>query len=146
MASKFYNGGLAAIMDGTIDLLTDTIKVIAVNPSYVYNADHKFASSVNANELSGTGYTGGFNGSGRKTLASKTVTQDDTNDLAYFDCADWTYTAINAGEIGGFILVKEITNDAASRLIAFVEVADFTTNGNDVTVNVPSNGLLRLKA
>lgn len=143
MASKFYGQGMLGIMDGTIDLLTDTIKVILVNSSYTYDADHDFADDVSANELSGTGYTGGFNGSGRKTLASKTVTNDTANDRVEFDAADLTWTGINAGTIGGAVLVKETTNDAASRIIAFLDPINLATNGGDVTVVWDSQGLLQ---
>ena len=73
MASLLYPAGLKYLTDGTTVFLSDTIKLMLVNASYVYNAAHAHVSDVVANELSGTGYTGGFGGSGRKTLASKTI-------------------------------------------------------------------------
>lgn len=145
MASAWYNKGKAVVMDGTVDLVNDTIKVILVTSSYSFNADHDFADDVSANEISVTGYTGGFNGAGRKTLASKTVTVDNTNDRAYFDAADLTWTSLGAGAtVGGAVLVKEITNDAATPLIGFIDFSDTATNGNDFTVSWDSNGILRI--
>lgn len=144
MASKWYGKGLLKVADRTIDFVNDTIKVMLVNASYTFNPDHDFADDVSANELSGTGYAGGFNGAGRKTLASKTITEDTANDRIEFDCADLTWTAINAGTIGGVVVLKEITNDAASPLIAFLDPSDLVTNGGDVTLVINAEGLLQI--
>lgn len=142
MASRFYNAGLSEIMNGGIVLLTDTIKVMLVTPTYAFDPDHQFVSSVNTNELSGTGYVAGFGGAGRKTLATKTVTKDNVNDKAFFDAADLTWTSINAGTLGWIILIKEITNDAASKLIAALDPTDFPTTGANVTVQFAATGIL----
>lgn len=144
MASKWYGKGLLKVVDRTIDFANDTIKAILVNASYVYDADHDFANDVSGNELSGTGYTGGFGGSGRKTLASKTITEDTANDRVEYDCADITWTGINAGTIGGIVLVKEITDDAASPIIGFLDPSDLVTNGGDVTLVINAEGILQI--
>lgn len=83
MASAFYNSGKVKMLDGSIDLDTDTIKVALVTGSYTPDPDtHDFFNDL-TNEASGTGYSaGGF------TLASKTLTQDNTNNRAVFDAAD----------------------------------------------------------
>lgn len=151
MASFWYQKGLEGCLDGSIDLDTDTIKVMLVTSGYTANKDHDFVSDLTpgSNELSGTGYTGGFGGSGRKSLASKTVLVDDATDVVNFDAADVTWTAINAGTIRAAVLIKEITNDAASRLIAYIDnAAEFplTTNGGDVTIQWNSGGILRISA
>lgn len=144
MASKWYNGGLAGILDHSIDLLADTIKVMPVTAAYTYDADHKFVSSASGSEVSGTGYTGGFGGSGRKALASKTVTQDDALDRGVFDAADMTWTGISVGTIAALVLIKEVTNDAASRLIAYLDPADLLTDGSNVNAVWAAAGLLYL--
>lgn len=144
MASAWYNKGKGVVMNGDIDLLTDTIKVMLVTSAYTFDADHDFANDVTG-ELTVSGYTGGFGGAGRKTLASKTVTIDNTNDRAYFDAADVSWTALGAGEtIGGAILLKEVTNDAASPLIAFIDLANAATAGTDVSIIWSTEGILRL--
>ena len=144
MASKWYGKGLLKVADRTIDFANDTIKAILVNASYTYNADHDFANDVSSNELSGTGYTGGFGGSGRKTLASKTILEDAANDRIEYDFADITWTALNAGTIGGIVLVKEGTNDADSAIIAFLDPSDLVTNGGDVTLVVNAETALQI--
>lgn len=132
------------MVNGTIAFSSDTIKAILVNDTYTYDADHDFANDVSSNELTGTGYTGGFGGSGRKTLASKTITNDTTNDRVEYDFADITWTALNAGTIGGVVLVKEVTNDAASPIIAFLDPNNLVTNGGDVTLVINAEGALQI--
>lgn len=144
MASAWYNKGKAQVLNGGIDLLTDTIKVMLVDDTYVFAATHNFVSDVSADELSGTGYTGGFAGAGRKTLASKTITEDDANGRAEFDAADVVWTGLSAGTVGGAILIKEITNDAASLLIAFLDCVDTGSTGSDFTVQWDAEGILQL--
>lgn len=133
MASAFYNSGLRDITDRTIDLIGDTVKIILVTSSYTPDKDHAFASSL-TNELSGPGYTGGFGGSGRKTIGSKAFATDLTNDRVTFTFGAVTWTSINAGNPKYAILVKEITNDAATRLIAFLDLGTVVTNGGDITI------------
>jgi hypothetical protein len=104
-----------------------------------------FVNQVSASELSGTGYVGGFGGAGRKALASKTITEDDTNDRGTYDAADPSaWTGLNAGTIGGVIVIKENTTDADSDLLAFIDTNDLVTNGSDVTFNIATAGLFYL--
>ena len=42
------------------------------------------------------------------------------------------------------IMVKEITNDAATRLICWLALGTVTTNGGDLTVTANAEGLLQL--
>jgi hypothetical protein len=145
MASGVYNSGKRDIGDGTIDLVADTIKVMLVNASYTPDADHDFVDDVNANELSGTGYTGGFAGSGRKTLGSKAWATDTANDRAEFTGVIPVWTAIDAGTAAYAILIKEITNDGASRLIGWLDIdPNVVTNGGDLTITANAEGLLQL--
>ena len=133
MASGWYNSGVRDIVDRTIDFSADTLKLILVTSSYTPDADHNFADDL-TNELSGTGYTGGFAGSGRKTIGSKAFETDTTNNRVEFTWGGVTWTAINAGNPKYAILVKEITNDAATRLIAYLDLGTVVTNGGDLTV------------
>ena len=149
MASNLYQEGLLRIVSraaGTIDLAADTLKVLAVGTGYTPDKDHQFVSDVVASELSGTGYVGGFGGSGRKTLASKTLNKDNSTNKFYFDAADLLWSAINAGTIAYLIVFKEITNDASSPLICCVDVADIVTNGGDVAINWAATGIFEWAA
>lgn len=135
MASGWYNSGKRDVFDGTIDLVNDTIKVILVTAAYTPDPDHDFADDLNANELSGTGYVAGFAGAGRKTTAGKTFSTDAANDRTEFTFNAITWTAINAGSARYAIVLKEITNDAATRLIAYLDLGStIVTNGGDLTI------------
>lgn len=156
MASGWYIQALVDIGNGLIDLDGDTLKVMLVDENYVYNKNHDVidnggndATDPSFNELSGvTNYAGGFAGAGRKT-ASLTGAKD-AGVGAKWDLSNITWTAIGGGgegNVGGAILVKEITNDASSRLIAFFDVPTTPVNGGDVTANFDANpGDLRLNA
>lgn len=136
-----YQSGLMKCMDGTIALLTDTIKILLVKSSYTPNRDHDFVADVT--EITGvSGYTGGFAGAGRKTLASKTLAVTDASDLFTFDAADVSFGALGTGDtIGGGVITKEITSDAASPIIAFNGITNLPTNGAAVTFQFDAAGI-----
>lgn len=153
MANSWYTRGLGAIMAGTVNLDTDTLKVMLVDSGYTFNKDDDFISSgagtPGGEEVSGTGYTAGFGGAGRKTIANTTVSFDDTNDRAELDGDDVTWTAINAGTAKAAIIVKEVTSDADSILIAYIDTATGATfpvtfNGGDYTLAWNAEGILQL--
>jgi len=135
--------------DGSLDLLTDTIKVMLVGSTFTANADMDYVNpSAYQTELGGTGYAGGYGGSGRKTLASKVVVEDDTNDRAEFSAAPVTWTAINAGTAAACVIIREraLTGDTMSELIAYIDSGGFpvVTNGGDLTISWSSEGILQL--
>lgn len=149
MASGAFNKGLSDIADGTIDLLTDTLKVILVTSTYTYDPDTLVvdaggASDILDAEISVTGYTGGWGGGGRKTLTSKTVTADHTNNRAVFDAADPSaWTALGSGAtIAAAVIVKEGgSNDTTSRPLAYLDITDTPTNGGDFTLIFAATGV-----
>lgn len=133
MASGWYTPGLHKVLNRSIDAVNDTLKAILVTSSYTPDKDHEFASSL-SNELSGTGYAGGFGGAGRKTLSGKAFSLDTTNDRVEWTFSGVLWTAINAGNPKYLIVVKEITNDAASQLLAYLDLGTVVTNGGDLTI------------
>jgi len=148
VASITSNKVRALLLTGGIDLDTNTLKVMLVGTGYTPDKDHNFADSItggSTKELSGTGYTGGFGGGGRKTLASVAVTQDDATDKAYLDAADVTWTAIDAGTVAYAVVIREVTADSDSPIIVVVDIApDVVTNGGDYTIQWAADGILNL--
>lgn len=141
MAFVYNNGGkLLGDNTGRINWLADaTIKAILVTSGYIADRDDVFVSTIGANELSGIGYVSGFNGSGRKALASKTLAVDNVNNRSTYGAANpSTYTAINAGTAHAVVIIKEVTSDADSLLIAYLDlVSDQPTSGGDLNINFP---------
>src|SRR6185295_19728093 len=93
MASGIYNRLKYNLAKKLVDLSGDTINVLLLDNSHSFNADHNVKSDINANEISGTGYS-----TDGAALSGQTVTQDDTNDLMKFDANDvsWTTATFSA--------------------------------------------------
>lgn len=149
MPNSFYTTGLKEVVDGTIRLGTDTLKLMLVNDDYVFDSEldaidnsEDDTSDPSFCELDATNYTAGHGGAGRKT-ATISVEADKTEGLARVVIGDVTWTALGGTTndvIGGAILVKENANDAAARPIAFFEVSDLPTNGGDITLDFAASG------
>lgn len=142
MADLIYNSFKAILMgDGTdtIDLEADTIKVALVTSSYVPNADtHTHFDDV-TNEVAGTGYS-----AGGASLASKAVTQDNTNDKATFDAADvqWASSSITARAA---VMYKSTGVAATSPLIAYFDFgSDKSSSGGNFDLSWDASGILDL--
>lgn len=143
MADFVYNTGSGELLDGDIDFLTDAlIKAMLVATGYVEDRDDDFVDEAGANdpideEISGgSGYTGGFGGSGRKALASKAITVNKGSDRVELDCADIVWSAIDTTtEPASLCIIRELTNDTLTHLLThhdFVAV----TNGGDLTAQI----------
>lgn len=144
MADAAYNKGKTGILDGSILLLSDTIKLaLGAGATYVFNNNHDFvndggAASANPgqNEATGTNYAPGFAGAGRKTLAGKAVVEDDTNDYGKFTASNLTFSGVDGFTSTFAWLYKHLTSDAASTLLFFFDTGfPFTANGGDVNLN-----------
>lgn len=136
MASGMYNSAKTLIANGGLDLDTASLKVMLLGTGYTFDPDHDFVNDVVANELSATGYTGGFAGAGRKA-ATVTVSTDNTQDRTEIKIADLTWTALGGGNSIGFaVLIREAGGaDSASDLIACFDLTDTPTNGSDITLD-----------
>lgn len=157
MAQTIHNRFKAEGVRQTIDFLGGAgIKfMIADNVTvWTQDPDDDFVDLAGANDIidaeyAGTGYTGGFGGGGRTVLASKTITQDDTNNRAELDAADKTFTAIGSGsESINFLFVIDETgaaNDLASDVLCSLDSGlPVTTNGGDVTFQFDAEGIMQL--
>jgi hypothetical protein len=134
MASNLYNPGLLKLLDGTIDFENDTIKVLLVDDNHSFDKSHEFVDDVDANEVSGTGYS-------RKTLANKAITLDAGDDQVEFDADNPEYTALDAGTVASAIIYKEVNDDTDSPIIANIDFPDLITNGSDVELKINADGL-----
>jgi len=129
------------------DLAGMTLKVMLVS-SYSFNPDHATVSGLGATELTGTGYTSGYGGSGRTTLANLTGTQVDAiaGSRLTGDNVDWV--GINAGTIVGAVLIYETGgSDATAIPIAYfgngtIGGLSYTTDGKTVRIVWPDAGIL----
>lgn len=141
--SLVYTNADKLIKDGSLDLANDTLKWMLVDDTYVANADDVNVSAASSAELSGTGYAGGFAGAGRKTATGIAVAVDNANNrttVAVSNPSAWT--GIDAGTAHAAILIKEVTDDTDSILVAYLDGAsDYVTNGGDLNLAV-GNGFI----
>jgi len=130
---------------GDLSLLSDTVRIMLVDSSYVANQDNDKIDAGGSNdpidaELSGAGYC-------RITLAGRTIVEDDANDRAEFDANDVTWPGLNAGTAAAAIIFTESAiGDTQSILVAYIDTGGFpiTTNGGDLTIQFNAEGILQL--
>lgn len=137
MANIVYNNFKEEVMEGTFDLVNDTVKIALLDNTHTPDADtHTAWADVSGDEVSGTGYD-----AGGETLANKAVTQDDTDDEGVFDADDvtWSSSSITAR----YAVVYDTT--AANKLICLIDFgSDQTSSSGDFTVSFDSEGIVNL--
>lgn len=140
MADVIQNSFKKHIMNGGIDLDTDTIKVMLLTSTHVQNQDtHEYIDDVSANEVTGTGYT-----AGGAALANKAVTQDNTDNEGMFDADDvvWATSTITARFA---VIYKDIGTPATSPIIAILDFAtDQISSAGNFTITWGAEGILNL--
>ncbi len=141
----FYQSFREYMADGTIDLDTDTFKVLLTASTYTPSASAHTVKADVTNELStANGYT-----SGGATLAS--VTWNRSAGTVTFDAADTTWTASGGSIVARYaVLYKSGTaNTITDPLIAYILLdttpADVTTTtGNTLTLQWNASGIFTL--
>jgi hypothetical protein len=134
MANALYPIGKKAILDGDIDFLTDTIKIVLCDVTVTYNSAHDFLNDIAAGDRVAT--------SG--ALSSKTTTG------GAFDAADVTFTALTGNAVTSWILFKDTGTESTSQLIAFFDTVSgggalsFTPNGGNFTLSFGASGILTI--
>jgi len=139
MADIIFNNFKKLIMNGSIDLDTDTIKVALVTSAYTPDQDtHDFFDDV-TNEVTGTGYT-----AGGASLANKAVTADNTDNEGVFDADDvtWSTSTITARAA---VLYKSTGTASTSALICYIDfTSDKVSTAGNFTISWNSEGILNL--
>ena len=139
MADVIYNSYKKILGDGAIDWLTDTIKVMLVTSAYTPDQDaHDFKDDI-TNEISGTGYT-----AGGAALASKTNTQDDTDDEGVQDAADTVWSGATFTTRGA-VIYKDTGTPSTSPIIAYIDFGeDKSPSGADFTIEWNAEGIINI--
>ena len=141
MASVLYNSFKLGIMNGTLDLDTDTIHVALVTSVYTANQDSDvYFSTPETNEVSGTGYT-----AGGSALAGKAVTQDNTDNEGVFDANDVTWSTSTITARGAVLYKKRGGASSADELICYIDFgSDKVSSAGDFTIQWATEGILNL--
>lgn len=133
-----YNKFKMEALKGSIDLSSDTIKVMLLTSSYTPNIDTDiFIDDVSANEITGTGYT-----AGGATIANPTVTQDDTDNEGVFNGDDviWSNSTITARYA---VIYKDTGTPGTSPVIAYIDFGgDKSSLNENFVVSWAAEGII----
>lgn len=147
MASRMYNIGSYELRNGgAVTYTSDVIEVVFLKSTYVFDPDHT-AGTPAASEITGVaGYVGGFGGAGRKVLGTKSISNDNVNDILSYLAANPTQYTFAAGDTVGGVLIqkKGSASDATAVPLAFIDVVDFATNGVPFTLTWDTKGVFWL--
>lgn len=140
MPTVAYNKLKAGLLNGSINLTTDTLKVVLVTATYTPDIDtHEFYSAI-TNEIVGDGYT-----AGGAVLANKTITTDLDNDRAIFDADDVTWDASVITNARAAVIYKDTGTPATSPLLCYCDFGENkSSSGGDFTIAWAATGILRL--
>ena len=137
---KWYANGLLAVTNGSVDLDTDTIKLMLVTSSYTPNqGTDNFRDDVGTEASGGSGYTaGGF------TLASKTLGVSSLT--LNWDAADISQ-AITGGPFAFRYGVYYKARGGASSADELIGYVDFGAQSvTDATINITQTNQLTITA
>jgi hypothetical protein len=148
MASVMYNSYKLNMLEGVFNIESVSgVKIILLDDISTTpdNPDHDFVNDIAASEFADTGYTGGFNGAGRIALADRAATVNLTSDRSEFDFTNPVWTSLGGTNSVVFaVIVRELTNDAASNLVSAHDVADTVTDATDFTLTVGATGAIHI--
>ena len=139
MPTRVYTQADADMRDGTINIMSDVLKVMLVQPTYVFDPSHTAVDpSILSHELSVGGYTGGWGGASRLTWVVERALNSAASPprVDYGMSGNLTWPSLLAGQTIGFaIVIKEgPADDTDSRPIIQWDITDFPTNGNFFTL------------
>jgi hypothetical protein len=140
MANVIYNSFKRDIINGSIDLDSDTIKLMLVTSAYTPDQDAHAKVSDVTNEVTGVGYT-----AGGITLANKTVTVNNTTNLAVFDADNIVIPNVSITARGGVLYKSRGGVSTADELIAYLDFnIDIISSNGDFSISFDSNGILTI--
>ncbi|MGE3182673.1 MAG: hypothetical protein AB7N71_13660 [Phycisphaerae bacterium] len=138
-ADRFLEG-LKQVIDGSVDLDGDTIKIALLDDTYAPDLiNHDFFDDVSAFEVSGTGYTGGG-----ATLASVAISADTVNNNVKLDAADVVWATTTLADVGYAVIYKDSGSAATSTLLFLLTFsASQDTSAANFAVNFAAAGIGR---
>lgn len=138
MASDLYNRGTYRIVNQNFNWTSTSVGVLLVTSTYTPAYTHNFVSDI-TNELTGGGYA-------RLTaIASRTITEDDTNHRVILDGADIQFPSLGAAAgTPQYAIIYDNTNgtDATRDLVGYIDLGTPPTpDGNNYNIAWDTVGL-----
>ncbi len=140
MADVIYNAAKKYLLNGAIDLDTDTIKVMLVTSSYSPDVDaHEYRDDI-TNEVTGTNYS-----SGGTALSNKSVTADNTDNEGVFDADDVSWASSTITARGAVLYKSRGGASSADELLCYFDfTSDKTSTNGTFTIQWASEGIVNL--
>jgi hypothetical protein len=130
--SQLYDKGHQKIVDGTVDLLNDTIEAVLVDTGlYTFAASDEFLASI---------------ASGARVATSPALSSKQVLSGGVFDAADVTVPTVSGATIEAIAIIKDTGSAATSPLLAWITSGSglpYTPNGDDIEI-VWDSGSLRI--
>jgi hypothetical protein len=140
MADVIYNSFKRDIMNGSLNLASDTIKIMLVTSTYTPDQDAHTKRSDVTNEVTGTGYT-----TGGQALANKAVTADNTDNEGVFDADDVTWASSTITARGAVLYKSRGGLATADELLCYIDFgSDKTSTGGSFTITWNAEGIINL--
>lgn len=132
MANAMYPSYKAALLLGTYDLSSDTVKTDLIDTgTYTYSSAHDFYNDVSGSVSSSSG------------LASKTTTNGT------FDAADITHSSVSGASVEAIIMwIDTAGASSTDPLLIYLDTsitgAPVTPNGGDIVIQWNGSGIFTL--
>ena len=138
---KWYGKGLLAVMTGTVDLNTDTLKIMLTTSAYTPDQDaHDFRDDV-TNEI---GASGSYS-TGGGTITGTSVTYDAASNEIRMVWDDLSFTSATITARTAVLYKSRGGAASADELIAYcTESADVSSTASTFTVDVPTTAVLKV--
>lgn len=133
MPNAIYPTALKKILDGDIDHLNDTLKIMLLDTNAAYSASDEFLDDVDTDAVATS-----------SALASPSTT------AGAFDATDVTFTALTGSACESWVLFKDSGSAATSPLILWMDTLastaafSYTPNGSDLTIQFGASGVFTL--
>lgn len=152
---NLYPRWVARMVGGQVQPASLQLRAMLVRDTFDFDPDDEFVSAVSQNEIQATGYS-------RLALPTPLVVSVDTLQTpavvslnVQAPPATLSWEAVGAGEEVDGLVVYEGTgssvDDVSNRLVAYWAQASsqgtfpFTTDGGDIEMTLPSQGILRFQ-
>ncbi|QBI19343.1 hypothetical protein ER308_07155 [Egibacter rhizosphaerae] len=141
-AMHWFGRGVEAVVRQDVDLLNDTIRVALLTDDYTPDqANHQFWGDVNADEVSGAGYS-----SGGEALTGRSLSYGAANLRTVFhaDNVAWPDSSVAARWA---VAYKDTGAASTSLLLGYVDFGgERETDGTELLIDWDDAGILRSAA
>jgi len=140
LSATAYNYAKKLFLTADLDLETSA-KVALLTDDYTPDIDaHQFWTDVSGSEVTGSGYT-----AGGADLANASATVDNTNDLAYVDADDSSWTSATMTDLRYAVIYRNTGDAATSPLVGYVNFgSNKSLTDGTFTLNFSTAGVVKI--